>query len=44
MGEAVDTIPSLPNKCHFMSPDRQTREREREKRDAYSILVNTFGL
>ena len=24
MGEAVDTIPSILNKCHFVSPDRQT--------------------
>ena len=24
MGEAVDTIPSILNKCLFVSPDRQT--------------------
>ena len=26
MGEAVDTIPSILNKCLFVSPDRQTNE------------------
>ena len=24
MGEAVDTIPSIPNKCPFVSPDERT--------------------
>ena len=24
MGEAVDSIPSILNKCLFVSPDRQT--------------------
>ena len=24
MGEAVDTIPSILNKCLFVSPDRRT--------------------
>ena len=27
MGEAVDTIPSILNKCLFVSPDRQTDAR-----------------
>ena len=27
MGKAVDTIPSILNKCLFVSPDRQTDAR-----------------
>ena len=27
MGEAVDTIPSILNKCLFVSPDRRTPAR-----------------
>ena len=34
MGEAVDTIPSILNKCLFVSPDKRTNKRTSRKQYA----------
>ena len=38
MGEAVDTIPSILNKCLFVSPDRRA-----DRRTHTVIIVHTCG-
>ena len=40
MGEAVDTIPSIPNKCLFVSPDRPT---DRPTDKCYTCTVESIG-
>ena len=45
MGEAVDTIPSILNKCLFVSPDRRTDGRTLKRKflnGGYNIIPRTF--
>ena len=37
MGEALDTIPSILNKCLFVSPDRRTNGRTNGRKVALAI-------
>ena len=45
MGEAVDTIPSILNKCLFVSPDRRIDGWTLERKflnGGYNIIPHTF--
>ena len=41
MGEVVDTIPSIPNKCLFVSPDGQT-DRQTDRQTEGRTLKRKF--